>query len=370
LRFNVMADFAGSQCRHFRRSRKRLQTIPGAAGKPMPASTRRRKLMIMRSPNVFAPLAWLGRQRGRAVAVLVIAGTMAPGLGALLKPYVGVAVFVLLTTAFLRADIDAAKRNLSRPALVLICTFWTMVAIPALTVAATALAGLRLAAPDLHAALMLQAMTSPMMSAPAFAALMGLDATLPLATLVLSSVLLPVTATLFTAAAGLNLPLSPLTLGAQLGGLLGGSALIAFLIRSLVSYRTIQRRADELDGFNILILFVFAAALMSDVVRQAFAEPLTLAALTALGFATSFGLVLFTALVFRRAGREQAFAIGVLTSQRNLGLMLAATGGAVPPLVWLYIAVSQFPIYFGPLMLTPLARRVQSHSDEPQPGGA
>lgn len=56
-------------------------------------------------------------------------------------------------------------------------------------------------------------------------------------------------------------------------------------------------------------------------------------------------LLLVTSLVFRWAGRENAFALGLVTSQRNLGLMLAATGGAAPPLVWLYIAVSQFPIY-------------------------
>jgi BASS family bile acid:Na+ symporter len=38
--------------------------------------------------------------------------------------------------------------------------------------------------------------------------------------------------------------------------------------------------------------------------------------------------------------------------------MLAATGGALPDLTWLYFALAQFPIYLSPLLLSGLARRV------------
>jgi hypothetical protein len=37
-----------------------------------------------------------------------------------------------------------------------------------------------------------------------------------------------------------------------------------------------------------------------------------------------------TALVFAATGRERAFVLGLMASQRNMGLMLAATGGALP----------------------------------------
>jgi BASS family bile acid:Na+ symporter len=47
-----------------------------------------------------------------------------------------------------------------------------------------------------------------------------------------------------------------------------------------------------------------------------------------------------------------------MASQRNVGLMLAATGGALPDLTWLYFAFSYFPIYLSPLLLQPLARRI------------
>jgi hypothetical protein len=36
---------------------------------------------------------------------------------------------------------------------------------------------------------------------------------------------------------------------------------------------------------------------------------------------------------------------------RNLGVMIAATGGRVPELTWLYIAMAQFPVYLLPHLL-------------------
>jgi BASS family bile acid:Na+ symporter len=65
------------------------------------------------------------------------------------------------------------------------------------------------------------------------------------------------------------------------------------------------------------------------------------------------------ALFAATAGAKPAFALAMMSGQRNMGLMFAATGGAVPELTWLYFAVSQFPIYLSPLMLGPLARRIE-----------
>ena len=62
--------------------------------------------------------------------------------------------------------------------------------------------------------------------------------------------------------------------------------------------------------------------------------------------------------MFLRAGRARALAIGLIAGNRNVGLMLAATGFAVPDLAWLYFALAQFPIYLLPHLLKPLAQRL------------
>jgi len=68
-----------------------------------------------------------------------------------------------------------------------------------------------------------------------------------------------------------------------------------------------------------------------------------------------------TALVFLKTGRARAFAIGLIAGNRNIGLMLAATGFAVPDDAWLYFALAQFPIYLLPHLLKPLARRLTAY---------
>jgi hypothetical protein len=83
-------------------------------------------------------------------------------------------------------------------------------------------------------------------------------------------------------------------------------------------------------------------------------------ALTALAFAVTFAVLALTSLVFAAAGRERAFVLGLMASQRNMGLMLAATGGVLPDFTWIYFALAQFPVYLSPLLLAPLARRVKA----------
>jgi len=54
-------------------------------------------------------------------------------------------------------------------------------------------------------------------------------------------------------------------------------------------------------------------------------------------------------------------AIGLIAGNRNVGLMLAAAGFAVPDLAWLYFALAQFPIYLLPHLLKPLAKRLAAN---------
>jgi BASS family bile acid:Na+ symporter len=304
-------------------------------------------------------LAWLGRQGTRAVATLVVLGIALPPVGAVLKPYLAEAVFVLLCIAFMRIDAPALGVHLRRPGLVLAATAWTALGIPFLVGLACRAAGLDARAPDLLAALMVQAIASPMMAAPALAALMGLDAALVLLTLVAGTALVPLTAPFFAAVfVGAAIAIPPLALAAKLAALLAGAALVGAALRRLLGAAVIERERERIDGCNIIVLFVFVAAVMEGVAARFLADPVGTLALAALAFGVFFAVLLLTGAVFAYAGRSRALALGLVTSQRNMGLMLAAAGGAVPDLVWFYVAVSQFPIYLSPQLLQPLARRV------------
>lgn len=310
-----------------------------------------------------ALLSWLGRQGTRAVAALVVIGIAIPPIGALLKPFVTEAVFVLLCIAFLRVDTGAFRAYLKRPAIVLAATAWTSLVIPTLFGVSCFIFSFKDKSPELFLAFMLQGVASPMMAAPALAALMGLDATLVLVTLVASTALIPFTAPLFAYVfVGPVLTITPLTLGTKLFAILAGSALIGLTVRRIAGLAAIERQKEKIDGFNILALFVFVAAVMESVVARFLNAPMITIGLAVFAFVVFFAVFCLTTLLFTFAGRDRALALGFMTSQRNMGLMLAATGGVLPDLTWLYFALSQFPIYLSPNLLKPLVGRILSRA--------
>jgi BASS family bile acid:Na+ symporter len=213
---------------------------------------------------------------------------------------------------------------------------------------------------------MLQAVASPMMASPALAAVMGLDSTLVLVTLVTSTALVPFSAPLFAYVFfGAALTLSPLGLGLKLIAILAGSLLVAAAIRWSVGAAAIKRHEEAISGVNIVILFVFVAAVMGSVGGSLWADPARTVELALLAFAVFFALLGATMLIFRRIGHDRALALGLMVSQRNMGLMLAATDGVLPGTTWLYFALSQFPIYLSPQLLKPIVRRLNGQKVAP-----
>jgi len=267
------------------------------------------------------------------------------------------AIFFLLCVSFMRVDIVALRAHMKRPGIVLAATVWSTLVVPLMVGLACVATGLDKHAPDLFLGLMLQAVASPMMAAPALAALMGLDATLVLIALVTCTAFVPFTAPVFAYLFfGAQLMLSPFALGVKLFAILGGSLLVAAVIRRIVGAAAIERFREPIDGLNILLLLVFVTAVMGTVAGSFLANPLQVGATLVLSFAVFFVFLGLTVLIFRKLGRNHALALGLMVAQRNMGLMLAATAGVLPAATWLYFALSQFPIYITPHLLRPIAR--------------
>ncbi len=280
-----------------------------------------------------AALAWLGRQGTGAVALSLFAGLALPWLAALMKPAFTPSVFVLLTLAFLRVDPGALRQRFARPGLVLAATAWMVIATPLICGLPLMAAGFER---GLLIALVFQSAAPPVIATSSIAALLGLDAALVLAVLTASAVVTPVTAAAFAALfLGGAMDLSPLALGLRLFGMLAGAAAVAALLRQVAGRGWVERQSEQIDGLSVIALFVFAVAVMDGVIAQAIARPWLLLGLIALAFATSLVLGATTALVFWRAGRDAALTLALAAGLRNLGVMIAATGGQVPQLTWL-----------------------------------
>jgi BASS family bile acid:Na+ symporter len=239
---------------------------------------------------------------------------------------------------------------------VLAATAWMMIATPLACGPLLAWLGLER---GVLIALTFQVAAPPVVATAALAALMGLDAALALAVLAACAVATPVSAAAFAALfLGDAIEISPLSLGLRLFAMLGGAAVLAMLIRRAKGQPWVERQSERIDGLSVIALFCFAVAVMDGVVTQAAEHPAVLLGMIALAVATSLALGVATALVFWRAGRTVALTLALSAGLRNLGVMIAATGGRVPELTWLYIAMAQFPVYLLPHLLKPVLARL------------
>ena len=201
----------------------------------------------------------------------------------------------------------------------------------------------------------------PIFASPALAALMGLNAAITLALLLVCIAVTPFLAPAQVAMfAGSAVTFSPLSLGLRLVLMLAGAACAGIAIRAFMGKPWVERQAERIDGLNVIVLFLFAVALMGDVLSNTLTRPFVVLGLLALGTLVTFGLCALTSLMLFRLDLQTSLPIAHAAASRNTGLMLAAAAGAVPELVWLYMALLQIPIYALPLILKPLARRLST----------
>jgi hypothetical protein len=312
--------------------------------------------------GLTAALAWLGRQGTRALAASIFLGLCVPGLAAFVKPHLGETVFVLLLFSFLRTDPGAFRAYIKAPGLVVFASLWVMAAVPALFGTAYVLLGIRESFPALYTIMILQCAIAPITSSAAFAALMGLDVALSLVTLIACSAVSPVTTVAFSYLfLGTSL-FSPIELGVKLFFFFAASGAVALAIRRVAGQRWIERQKEPIDGLNVIAVFIFAIAAMDGVPRHVMADPLFALELVAAIVALSLALIGLSALVFIRAGASRGLVIGLLAAFRNIGVIMASLGTALPDLAWFYFAMAQFPIYLLPGLLKPLAARLQRKS--------
>ena len=308
-----------------------------------------------------AALTFVGRHGTLVAAASIFVGLAVPGLAAAFKPYLGEAIIAMLTLAFLRVDPTELRHHFTRPGLIAAATLWAMLIAPAALGIVFLAFGLDQRMPGLYFMLVLQMSAPGLMSSPALAALLGLDVALTLASLIVSTAITPLTASLFTHIYLGTALASPLGFGLKLFLIIAGCALAGAVIRRVTGRNFIEAQRERIDGLSVLAMFMFAVAAMDGVTEHFRANPLLVIELTALAFALALAMMAITALVFLRAGRARAFAIGLIAGNRNIGLMLAATGFVVPDIAWLYFALAQFPIYLLPHLLKPLAKQFSAN---------
>jgi BASS family bile acid:Na+ symporter len=314
-------------------------------------------------------LALIGRYGTQGFALSIFLGLALPQFAAAARPLLGVTIFVFVTTTFARIDRAALRLLLRRPGPLVLASLW-LVAAPA------GLVGLGLAAvgrdaldPGLVLGLALFGAAPPIMSAPAIAMLFGMQPTLIISAVLLTTTLAPLVSPLLAELiAGAVVPLDLGVLIRRLVFLIGGAILAAGVLRLVMGEARIRAHKAHFDGIGVVMYFLFAVAAMDGVPAAAMADPGRVARYLAIAFAVSLAGFAAAWLALRPLQRADRFVLGYATGQRNMGLLVAALGAATPDTTFLYFALAQFPIYLMPQVMKPLARRLAPAAPQAAPG--
>ncbi|MEY2660291.1 MAG: hypothetical protein RLZZ123_1463 [Pseudomonadota bacterium] len=301
-------------------------------------------------------LRWLGRQARWSLPAGVFVGILWPELASAWRPLLPAAVVGTLVAALLRMDWPRMWGWVRQPLWPIGLTVWLTVLCPLLAWGLATAAGL----PDQWTLLLvLQAAGPPIGSAAAFAMFLGLEASLCMVSTVWATLGLPLTLTAIVAwllpQFGIEVDLWTFFMRVLL--LVALPFALAALIRRWAGAPRLRAIDSELAGLNVVMLVIFAVAVMEGVQDILWQDtPLAMGL-----FALACGSVLVWHLVghamCRWAGLNTAYTVALLTGNRNMGLLLVVTAGTAGPWFSLYVAIVQIPMYFAPLLLGPWLAR-------------
>lgn len=296
------------------------------------------------------------------LAVGLLAGITVPPLAALLRPALPVMVVLILGLALVRIDWGELVTHVRRPLLLGAVVVWFLLVSPLVVWLVVAVLDVPA---GLAGGLVLMAAAPTLMAGPAFALLMGLDASLSLLTMILSTLVAPLTIPLVAVELlGLELAIDAFGLMARLAALIGASLVLGILGRRALGAARIKRRGAEIDGITVVGLVVFGVAIMDGVAARLLAEPLDIAVMVAVAFAANVGLQVLGAGVFAGTGPFTGLSIGFATGNRNMGLLYAVLPAGAHPDTPLFFAIGQLPMYMLPAILAPLYGRLLKRRGE------
>lgn len=298
-------------------------------------------------------LAFLGRYATAAMAAGVLVGLAVPGMAGGLSPLLTPSVWLLLFLSAMRLDWRALAGHARRPLRIILVTVWLLALSPLLMWALVNAAGVP---PGVATGMTLAAASAPLMSTPAIGLMLGLDAGLLLVLLTIATLALPLTLpVLVLGLLDLELSLGGWDLSLRLGVFIVTALVSAAIARRLIGAERLERHGRELDGTSVIVLLVFAVAMMEGVWDRMLADPGHVALITALSFAVYGGLMVAAAAGFRllapAADLRVALSVGLVSGCRNLGILLAILPSDADPDIRLFFALGQFPIYMMPAVL-------------------
>jgi len=299
-------------------------------------------------------LGFLGARATWVLFLGVFIGLLFPFLSSLMRPLLGPAVAALLFATLLRIDWRTLVDHARRPFVTLILIAWLLVASP--VIVWLMLLPAPLPQPLAHA-LILMAAAPPILSAAAIAIQLGLDGALTILVVSGCTLLAPLTVPpLAYGLVGMDLQVGLMEFVIRLAAIVIGAFVGAAVVRRIAGRARLAEKAKQIDGCIVIIMLIFAIAIMEGVTETLLSQPGMVLTWIAAAFIANPLLQILGIFAFRWMGRRKALTVGLMTGNANMGLLLAALPEGTDYGVSLYFAVGQLPIYMLPALLLPLYR--------------
>ncbi|MEM7190808.1 MAG: hypothetical protein AAF439_14460 [Pseudomonadota bacterium] len=300
---------------------------------------------------VLGGLAWLGVRARWFLALGLVAALLVPGPGTLLEGTLPFWVALLTGLAMVRIDLSAIIGQALRPGRLLrnaaLLTL-LMAVTPAVLATLVRIAGLP---ENMVSVLVYTASAPPLGSATAFCLILGLNAAFALELTVLGSLIAPFTMPLVSRwLLGEAVPIEALEMLTRLAVIIGSAAIGAVIVRRLVGSAWIERQKLAFDGLSAICMVLFLFPLFLGLTDQILQAGMFAASIFALACAANLGTQILSFWPNRAiAGRETGGAMSLVWGNRNAALALASVPG--DPVLLLYVALYQFPMYCTPLVM-------------------
>jgi BASS family bile acid:Na+ symporter len=299
-------------------------------------------------------LAFMGRRSMPLLAAGILVGLAVPPLAALFRPLTAPLLFLLTAVTLLKIEPRAILAEARRPRRLAAVLAWTMGLQPVLMAAITALLPLPR---GLVEALVLWSAASPLISAPALAFLLGLEAPLALVGMTLGTVAMPLTLPpLALALLGIELRIGVGELMLRLGVFVGGALAVALVARRLVGPARMERAGLEISGLAVLFLVLFGVGVMDGVQTLVAERPLHVLLFVLVAFGATLLMLAVSAVLFAWMGMRPALSVALLGGYKNMAVVWASLGAAASPDLTLYFIAVQLPIYLLPPLLRSVVR--------------
>ena len=287
----------------------------------------------------------------------VVIGLSVPIIAEVIRPLVVPISLLMAVVSMLRIEPAKLLATFHRPVFVGLAALFVLIVLPVVTFLLARAFGL----PGwLVTGLTFASAAPPVSSAAAFAILVRVDPGLVTGIAIPATLLAPATVWMLTSSfpgLGEGVELGALVL--RLSGIILGALVTALLIRRLLGEERMTEWGMGLDGVTVVLVMLIGIGVMHDIGLAFRSAPELLLGILTLTALVSYGSLLITMAMFWPIGSDEAFAVGLCGSIKNMAVMVAAVLGTVDPRISLVVITAQFPIFLSPLFMRPLFARLR-----------